>query len=123
MSQCIPVSLSCFFPKIMQLPVALPPFSKVCVFVRYLNDVENGGETILPKHQQPICNPGSMGGPTSRSCRSSWDPETSSCDHGLKVSGGGFQDKYFNTCLLETLIFFVLRVCWLEQFPGAVENS
>ena len=84
-----------FLSEIMQLQVVLPPFCVCVLLFRYLNDVENGGETIFPKHQQPICNPGSMGGPTSRSCRSSGVPETSSCDHGLKVSKKGFQKRIF----------------------------
>jgi len=51
----------------------------------YLNDVAVGGETIFPKHNQPICEPDSMGGPHTRHCPGAHDPDMSSCEHGLRV--------------------------------------
>lgn len=51
----------------------------------YLNDVAEGGETIFPKHGQPICAPRDRGGPQTRSCEGAMDPKMSSCQIGLKV--------------------------------------
>ena len=52
---------------------------------RYLNDVQQGGHTIFPKRGQPICAPGSLGGPSARYCRGALDPDMDSCTKGLKV--------------------------------------
>lgn len=51
----------------------------------YLNDVEEGGETIFPKHGQQICSPESRGGPSTRICPGAEDPQMDSCKTGLKV--------------------------------------
>jgi len=51
----------------------------------YLNDVEEGGETIFPKHGQPICDIDSRGGLGVRQCDGAQDPDMSSCEVGLKV--------------------------------------
>lgn len=52
----------------------------------YLNDVQHGGETIFPKHGQPICEPESRGGQHVRQCKGAWDPDMASCKKGLKVA-------------------------------------
>jgi len=51
----------------------------------YLNDVEQGGETIFPKYGQKVCEPLKRGGPSTRYCPGSEDPEMASCEKGLKV--------------------------------------
>jgi len=52
----------------------------------YLNDVEHGGETVFPKHGQPICRPERLlGGRDTRACPQAPDPNMTSCDKGLKV--------------------------------------
>eukprot|EP00930_Biecheleria_cincta_P040018 TRINITY_DN27454_c0_g1_i1.p1 TRINITY_DN27454_c0_g1~~TRINITY_DN27454_c0_g1_i1.p1 ORF type:complete len:558 (-),score=86.18 TRINITY_DN27454_c0_g1_i1:80-1609(-) len=51
----------------------------------YLNDVAEGGETVFPKHGQPICSPNSSGSAQVRTCPGAEDPDMKSCDRGLKV--------------------------------------
>jgi len=52
----------------------------------YLNDVDEGGETVFPKHGQPICKIEERGGPHTMHCAGAHDPDMASCDHGLKVT-------------------------------------
>lgn len=52
----------------------------------YLNDVSVGGETIFPKHGQPICFPDSLGGIGTDDCPGSWEPDMDSCEVGLKIT-------------------------------------
>eukprot|EP00931_Biecheleriopsis_adriatica_P095456 TRINITY_DN69059_c0_g1_i1.p1 TRINITY_DN69059_c0_g1~~TRINITY_DN69059_c0_g1_i1.p1 ORF type:complete len:532 (-),score=94.33 TRINITY_DN69059_c0_g1_i1:72-1499(-) len=51
----------------------------------YLNDVAEGGETIFPKHGQPICWPEARGSKATRMCPGAHDPHYANCDDGLKV--------------------------------------
>eukprot|EP00913_Durusdinium_trenchii_P000440 g403.t1 len=60
-------------------------FDRLATLFWYLNDVQEGGETIFPKHGQPICAPRSLGGPAARFCTGARDPDMSSCVKGLKV--------------------------------------
>jgi len=46
----------------------------------YLNDVNDGGHTMFPKHGQPICPKYEQ-----RNCKGAFDPDMTSCNGGLKV--------------------------------------
>ena len=50
-------------------------FDRIATVFWYLNDVA-GGETVFPKHGQPICSPESKGGPKVRTCLGATDPAT-----------------------------------------------
>jgi len=51
----------------------------------FLNDVEEGGETIFPKHGQVICEPESKGGFGIRTCDAAEDPMMESCEADFKM--------------------------------------
>ncbi|CAJ1434133.1 unnamed protein product [Effrenium voratum] len=59
-------------------------FDRIATVFWYLNDVAVGGETVFPKHGQPICSPESKGGPKVRTCLGATDPDMASCE-GFKV--------------------------------------